>query len=230
MVFLILFLFFLSYSSVKCCDLADHDWQGSFKSFYLEWPFSIFAELELCSNFLSSSFINEIYFITNRSIPKAYFLFFQNLKNTWLSKQKIYFFAKNQESDSDRLTTKKNRAIIKLENYKIRIGYFKDKNANMLCKQIIFLQQGKMKILQIKDSKPQINSFMVRTWFAIKYWKYPLPTNILSMEFYPWYGHELQVFENNSLAENLLKEHKLKTSYVVETIPEIETLPGYSSE
>jgi hypothetical protein len=129
--FLCLTILFSSLASIVwSCDLADHSWQGALKEVKIEGPIFTFAETGLCSNFLNIEKTRQIQLSLKQKSFLWLHLLIKELHNSWVNKLPHVFFSRTGDKISS-LKPTVGSPIIGYKDYKLRIGYFADKNLSI---------------------------------------------------------------------------------------------------
>lgn len=218
-------LSFLFTSQVHACDRANHDWKQVFiLDFSTSSPLSPILEIDLVAKIFTPSTAKEVIWIAEKNWLNQMMLIFKTTSHLWSSNLNWLQINPDEKIDFGDEKLKAGTILLKPEKNRIKVALFCDQNSSFNCYQIVFLVYRNLKIAEAVNYKPK--EFLGRGWVSIKFWKLPTFKSILSIKAFPVRGHSKTFYENDVLANKLIKNQELKEKSEADELEEIDRLPG----
>jgi hypothetical protein len=225
----LIFFLFVFADGLFACDLADHDWQSAGTlAFEIESPIFPFSEIDIATKAYTPAQVKQIIWLAKFGSIQYLGLYLRTLVKSWLTGLAWLPASTGIDITPYYYTGAQNKTVlIKSDNYNLKIAFFKDRNSDFNCRQLVILQEGRIRMLRKSaDNKGNFLEFRGRSWLTVKFWQTPSLSRILTITAYPLDGHEETLYENQGLADELLAENLLKRKIESVIYTDLENLPG----
>lgn len=200
---------------LSACTLSIHDWK---LQLLIEFPLdtSVFplAEVDHISSHLPEDSTDRLIWIVNKAKHAIPAFAAKPFLKGWPAKIP-WQFLENESSNLLRTAGAfkadvKAPLIMKNDRIRLRIALFADKNSGNRCRQLVILQESRVRIVIPSQSMPYASEFTARTWLSMIFFDLPCFGNFMTIGLYPVDSARYSLAENVKLVEALLAKGLLK--------------------
>lgn len=223
-----LILLFISTSCLNACNMARHEWQLRFiKAFSIPAPIVLSDAIRIVSDRFTRPEVGQIVWVTGSHLETALALALKNAAGQWPAKLTW------QPADQTTLANHKlasNTLLLEPGENTIKIALFSDKLSNHRCKQLVLLQEGRLRLAMPNTDRPVAEQYNARTWLSIFFYDLPLPAQILSVAASPINGHLEEIFTNETFVEELMVNELVERRPADYVTPYIDGFPTHTQD
>lgn len=222
-IYLLLFFCFLCGNS-QACSLAMHNWELRFQySIPIDGPIIPASEFSTLSMRFVPADISNILWVSNANAATGIAMLFKNALKKWTAGMKII---PTDQSDLAKNAIGSTTLLIEPNNYVIKIALFSDKFSNHRCKQLVILQEGRIKVALPQSKPPVAEQYYGRAWVSIFFYDQPIPGKILSIAASPVADHLQELFVDFSFVEMLMRNNLVQRRTENYQTPYVDGFPA----
>jgi len=201
-IILLVSLFFLLTASVSACSMAMHEWELIFdQRFPLPGPLVPAQEFTILANRFVPSELAKILWVSDAAVPTGIVESFKNTSRKWTT---TLPWIPTDQAGLESHTLASTTIIIEPVHYNLRIVLFKDKLSNYRCRQLLIMQEGRIKLAMPLAPRPVAEQHFTRAWVSFYFFDMPVPGRILSIDAFPVADHLAEIYIDTKLVEDLL--------------------------
>ncbi len=201
---ILLSAFWLFTSSLAACSLAMHEWELVFdQRISLPGPIIPAQEFPILATRFVPSELSKILWVDSSGPSTAIVQSFKNTSKKWTTG--LDFVVTDQQGLATQQISS-TTIIVEPVAYSLRIAMFKDKLSDYRCRQLVIMQEGRIKLAMPHAKPPVAEQHYTRAWLSFYFFDMPVPGRILSIEAFPVSEHLSEAYIDMNLAEGLLRQ------------------------
>ncbi len=207
-IILLISLFFLLNASASACSMAMHEWELIFdQRFPLPGPLVPAQEFPILANRFVPSELSKILWVSDAAVPTGIVESFRKTSKKWTTSLQ---WVPTDHVGLASQTLASTTIIVEPVHYNLRIVMFKDKLSNYRCRQLLVMQEGRIKLAMPLAPRPVAEQHFTRTWLSVYFFDMPVPGRILSIEAFPIADHLTEIYIDTKLVEGLLRNNLIQ--------------------
>ncbi len=188
--------------------MAMHEWELVFdQRFPLPGPIFPAQEFPILANRFVPSELGRILWVSDAAVSTGIVESFKNTSKKWTAS--LPWIPTDQVGLASH-TLASTTIIVEPVHYNLRIVLFKDKLSNYRCRQLLIMQEGRIKLAMPLAPRPVAEQHFTRAWISFYFLDMPVPGRLLSIDAFPVADHLAEIYIDTKLVEDLLVHNQIQ--------------------
>lgn len=210
----------------QACNLAMHEWELT-SQFSLPLPGPLVPASEfstLATRFVPSE-ISKILWVSDSFATTGVNMWLKEALIQWTSKVN---FLPTTQADLGKHSISSTTLLLEPCEYTLQVALFSDKLSSHRCRQLVIMQQGRIKLAMPKAERPVAEQHYSRAWVSIFFFDHLVPGKILSVSASPVRGHLEELFVDYPFVESLMIQNMVRRRPDNYQSPYVDGFPAFA--